>query len=69
VYPTPLPLAAYRGAIALDEPFGPGTGHDPGGRPADLVREALGLSVSAGADRLINALTVPHPAPNPTVAP
>ncbi|MFF5303399.1 protein-ADP-ribose hydrolase [Streptomyces sp. NPDC013161] len=43
MYPTPLPLAAYRDAIALDEPFGPGAGHDPGDRPADLVREALGL--------------------------
>ncbi|MGW1215987.1 protein-ADP-ribose hydrolase [Streptomyces sp. NPDC002499] len=43
MYPTPLPLAAYRAAIALDEPFRPDTGHDPGDRSAGLVREALGL--------------------------
>lgn len=41
--PTSLPLAAYRAAIALDEPFGPDAGHDPHARSADLVREALGL--------------------------
>jgi O-acetyl-ADP-ribose deacetylase (regulator of RNase III) len=49
VYPTPtpsstsLPLAAYRDAIALDEPFRPEADHDADGRSADLVREALGL--------------------------
>ncbi|MFJ2234938.1 protein-ADP-ribose hydrolase [Streptomyces sp. NPDC087859] len=43
MYPTPLPLAAYRAAIALDEPFRPAAGHDPQARPADLVREALRL--------------------------
>lgn len=43
MYPTPLPLAAYRAAIALDEPFRPDAGHDPDDRSADLVREALGL--------------------------
>ncbi|WP_406201371.1 protein-ADP-ribose hydrolase [Streptomyces europaeiscabiei] len=41
--PAALPLPAYRAAIALDEPFGPDAGHDPDDRPADLVREALGL--------------------------
>ncbi|WP_328684852.1 macro domain-containing protein [Streptomyces sp. NBC_00343] len=41
--PTPLPLAAYRTAIALDEPFGLDAGHDPGDRSAGLVREALAL--------------------------
>ncbi|WP_371661702.1 protein-ADP-ribose hydrolase [Streptomyces sp. NBC_00280] len=51
MYPTPtptpalapLPLAAYRAAVALDEPFRPDAGHGPDGRSADLVREALGL--------------------------
>ncbi|MDH6219576.1 protein-ADP-ribose hydrolase [Streptomyces pseudovenezuelae] len=43
MYPTPLPLATYRAAIALDEAFGPGADHDPDKRPADLVRETLGL--------------------------
>ncbi|WP_411138484.1 protein-ADP-ribose hydrolase [Streptomyces sp. C10] len=43
MYPTPPPLAAYSAAIALDEPFRPDAGHDPDDRPADLVREALGL--------------------------
>ncbi|WOX07461.1 protein-ADP-ribose hydrolase [Streptomyces sp. N50] len=43
MYVTPLPLAAYRAAIDLDEPFGAGTGPDPDERPADLVREALDL--------------------------
>ncbi len=41
--PTSLPLPAYRAAIALDEPFPLGAGHDTGHRAADLVREALGL--------------------------
>lgn len=41
--PTPLPLAAYRAAIVLDEPFRSDAGHEPDGRSADLVREALGL--------------------------
>ncbi|MEV0738293.1 protein-ADP-ribose hydrolase [Streptomyces sp. NPDC050549] len=41
--PTSLPLAAYRAAVALDEPFGPGIGHDPDTRPAGLAREALAL--------------------------
>ena len=41
--PTPLPLAAYRSAVALDEPSVPDAGHDPDARPADLVREALAL--------------------------
>ncbi|MFF4656432.1 protein-ADP-ribose hydrolase [Streptomyces sp. NPDC001381] len=41
--PTPLPLAAYRAAIALDEPFRPRLGHALDDRPAGLVREALGL--------------------------
>ncbi|MGW2615051.1 protein-ADP-ribose hydrolase [Streptomyces sp. NPDC001500] len=43
VYATPLPPAAYRDAVALDEPFRPGAGSDPDRRPADLVREALAL--------------------------
>ncbi|WP_326731773.1 protein-ADP-ribose hydrolase [Streptomyces phaeochromogenes] len=43
MHPTPLPLAAYSAAMALDEPFRPDAGHDPDGRSADLVREALGL--------------------------
>ncbi|MGW7729950.1 hypothetical protein [Streptomyces canus] len=43
MYPTPLPLAADRAAVALDEPFGPDAGHDPDARAADLVREALAL--------------------------
>lgn len=43
MYVTPLPLAAYRAAIALDEPFRPDAGHEPDDRSADLVREALGL--------------------------
>ncbi|MDF3141362.1 MULTISPECIES: protein-ADP-ribose hydrolase [unclassified Streptomyces] len=43
MYATPLPLAAYSPAIALDEPFRSDVGHVPGDRPADLVREALGL--------------------------
>ncbi|MCX5095759.1 protein-ADP-ribose hydrolase [Streptomyces sp. NBC_00365] len=43
VHPTPLPLAAYRAAVALDEPFRSNVGHDPDDRSADLVREALGL--------------------------
>ncbi|MFF3851022.1 protein-ADP-ribose hydrolase [Streptomyces sp. NPDC002328] len=66
MYATPLPLAAYRSAIALDEPFRPAAGPGPQGRPADLVREALGLlgddpaAVRAGlrpgaADRLDDA--------------
>lgn len=41
--PTSLPLAAYRDAIALDEPFGSAAGHDPDARRADLIREALRL--------------------------
>ncbi|MET9762846.1 protein-ADP-ribose hydrolase [Streptomyces sp. NPDC006372] len=40
---TALPIASYRAAVALDEPFRPALGHDPGWRSADLVREALGL--------------------------
>nr|WSZ12410.1 macro domain-containing protein [Streptomyces canus] len=43
MYPTPLPLAADRAAVALDEPFGPDAGHDPDARADDLVREALAL--------------------------
>ncbi|WP_328835252.1 protein-ADP-ribose hydrolase [Streptomyces europaeiscabiei] len=43
MYPTPLPLAAYRAAIALDKPFRSDAGHDPDVRSSDLVREALGL--------------------------
>ncbi|MEW2403894.1 protein-ADP-ribose hydrolase [Streptomyces sp. NPDC046862] len=43
MYATPLPLAAYRATIALDEPFRPAAGHEPDHRSADLVREALGL--------------------------
>ncbi|MFE2219693.1 protein-ADP-ribose hydrolase [Streptomyces canus] len=43
MYPTPLPLAAYRAAVALDEPFGPDVGHNPDARSAELVREALAL--------------------------
>ncbi|MBK3574822.1 protein-ADP-ribose hydrolase [Streptomyces sp. MBT65] len=43
MYPTPLPLAAYRTTVALDEPFGPDADHDPGDRSAGLVREALAL--------------------------
>ncbi|MET9789049.1 hypothetical protein [Streptomyces canus] len=152
MYPTPLPLAAYRAAVSLDEPFGPHVGHNPDARSAELVREALALladdsaaakaglhpdsadgidddaarrllrsvltvrepgplsteaaqvldalladqhrardtslvrvnpthpetpddladrtlSVPAGADHLLDALTVPHPAPDPAVAP
>ncbi|WP_308286627.1 PP2C family protein-serine/threonine phosphatase, partial [Streptomyces griseorubiginosus] len=38
-----LLLAAYRAAIALDEPFRSDVGHAPGDRHADLVREALAL--------------------------
>ncbi|MFI1050826.1 protein-ADP-ribose hydrolase [Streptomyces griseoruber] len=41
--PTSLPLAAYRAAITLDEPFRSDAGHDADARSADLVREALGL--------------------------
>ncbi|MFJ4935684.1 protein-ADP-ribose hydrolase [Streptomyces pseudovenezuelae] len=53
--PTSLPLAAYRAAVALDEPHGPaadhevspghamGAGHTPDARPAALVRQALVL--------------------------
>ncbi|MDC2956678.1 protein-ADP-ribose hydrolase [Streptomyces gilvifuscus] len=41
--PTSLPLAAYRAAIALDEPFRPDAAHAAGARSADLVREALDL--------------------------
>lgn len=41
--PTSLPLAAYRAAVALDEPFGPDAGHGPEARSADLVRQALAL--------------------------
>jgi hypothetical protein len=36
-----LPLAAYRAAIALDEPFRPSAA--PADRPAEQVRSALGL--------------------------
>ncbi|MGW1561137.1 protein-ADP-ribose hydrolase [Streptomyces sp. NPDC002144] len=43
MYATPLPLAAYRGAISLDGPFRSDVGPAPGDRHADLVREALGL--------------------------
>ncbi|MFE2423783.1 protein-ADP-ribose hydrolase [Streptomyces hokutonensis] len=47
MHPTPLPLAAYRTAIALDEPFGPdiapNVGHTPGHRSPGPVREALAL--------------------------
>ncbi|WP_406163406.1 macro domain-containing protein [Streptomyces sp. NBC_00882] len=43
MYPTPLPLAADRAAVALDEPFGPDADHDPDARADDLVREALAL--------------------------
>ncbi|WP_369242191.1 protein-ADP-ribose hydrolase [Streptomyces sp. R21] len=41
--PTPLPLDAYRAAVALDEASVPDAGHDPDARAADLVREALAL--------------------------
>lgn len=47
MHPAPLPLAAYRAAVALDEPLRPGIGHAADDRSADLVREALGL---LGAD-------------------
>ncbi|WP_405530403.1 protein-ADP-ribose hydrolase [Streptomyces canus] len=43
MYPTPLPLAAYRAAVALDEPFEPYVGHNPDARSAEPVREALAL--------------------------
>jgi len=65
--PPPPPLAAYRTAIALGEPFGPDAGHDPDDRPADLSGRTL--SVPVGANDLLDALTVPHPAPDLTVAP
>ncbi|MFC9131545.1 protein-ADP-ribose hydrolase [Streptomyces sp. NPDC057099] len=66
MYATALPIAAYRAAIALGEPFRSANGHDPDQRSADLVREALGLlgddpaAVRAGlrpgaADRLDDA--------------
>ncbi|WP_043265393.1 protein-ADP-ribose hydrolase [Streptomyces sp. CT34] len=66
MYATALPLAAYRAAVALDEPFRPAIGPDPDQRSAGLVREALDLlsddpvAVRAGlrpgaADRLDDA--------------
>lgn len=41
--PSVLPLAAYRAAIALDEPFQPSAGPAPADRPAEQVRSALRL--------------------------
>ncbi|MFD7506663.1 protein-ADP-ribose hydrolase [Streptomyces sp. NPDC059850] len=66
MYATALPIAAYRAAVALDEPFRPAIGHEPDQRSDGLVREALGLlgddpaAVRAGlrpgaADRLDDA--------------
>lgn len=66
MYATALPIAAYRAAVALDEPFRPAICHDLDQRSAGLVREALGLladdpvAVRAGlrpraADRLDDA--------------
>ncbi|MFB6808486.1 protein-ADP-ribose hydrolase [Streptomyces sp. NPDC056387] len=43
MHTTALPLDAYSTAIALAEPFRPSARQTPAPRPADLVREALGL--------------------------
>ncbi|MDX3311192.1 protein-ADP-ribose hydrolase [Streptomyces sp. ME08-AFT2] len=45
--PSPLPLAAYRESVALDEPFRPPTASTDAGRPDAHVRAALRL---LGAD-------------------
>ncbi|MFE9356201.1 protein-ADP-ribose hydrolase [Streptomyces olivaceoviridis] len=51
MYATVLPLAAYRAAIDLEEPFRSTTGRDPAARPAALVREALDLLADDPAAR------------------
>ncbi|MGW3462913.1 protein-ADP-ribose hydrolase [Streptomyces olivaceoviridis] len=51
MYATVLPLAAYRDAIDLEEPFRSTTGREPAARPAALVREALDLLADDPAAR------------------
>ncbi|MFI0817405.1 protein-ADP-ribose hydrolase [Streptomyces sp. NPDC021098] len=76
-YAAELPLAAYRAAVALDEPFRPTAAPAPADRLADHVRAALGLLSSdvtphlrdadhATARQVLRALlTVRAPGPLP----